>query len=194
MSHACRPYAVVRVDGSPPGCAGVTPLLGQGLRPGFQSSRTSLLLSKLRDAGMEDKETGIKHVEYSLVDVASVDATAQLNAPRPLPWLGHEGLPLSQKAGIMGISLLHGHTYRVEISLTNYIGLNGVCLTNEVLVDATPPIAGVALLLQNDEDNEAVMPVVNYFQYRSAPLTCALPAGYPEHSNAGEAEEVHLHL
>jgi hypothetical protein len=159
----------VRVDGSPPGCAGVTPLLGQGLRPGFQSSRTSLLLSKLRDAGMVDKETGIKHVEYSLVDVASVDATASLNPPQPLPWLGHEGLPQSQKVGIMGVSLLHGHTYRVEISLTNYIGLNGVCLTNEVLVDATPPIGGVALLLQKDEDNEAVMPVVNYFQYRSAP-------------------------
>jgi hypothetical protein len=172
VSRVCRPYAVVRVDGSPPGCVGVQPLLGQGLRPGFQSSRNNLLLSKLRDAGMEDKETGIKLVEYSLIDVASVDATAALSGPLSLPWLEHEGLPLSQKMGIQGISLLHGHTYRVEISLTNYIGLNGSCLTNAVLIDATPPTEGVVLLLQHDKDNEAVMPVVNFFQYRHIPLPC----------------------
>lgn len=152
-------------DNSPPGCVGVTPVLGQGLRVSFQSSRTDLLMSKLRDAGMEDKETGIKNVSYSLLDVASVDGGAVLAAPLSLPWLDHDGLPLTQKMGIQGISLLHGHTYSVNISLLNYIGLGGSCLTTKVTIDATPPTEGVVLLLQHDKDNEAVMPIVNHFQY-----------------------------
>jgi hypothetical protein len=162
----CRPYAIVRVDGSPPGCAGVKPMLGQGLRMGFQSSRKDLLLSKLRDAGMEDKETGIKTVTYTLLDVKSVDSKASLAEPLHMPWLDHDGLPLSQKMGIKGISLLHGHTYSVNISLTSHIGMMGSCLTSEVLIDATPPTEGLAILLQHDKDNDAEMPVQNYFQYR----------------------------
>ena len=171
--HAlCRPDVIVRVDGSPPACVGVQPLLGKGPHFGVQSSRASLQLGKLLDAGFQDKETGIKRSTYWLHDLHAVDGGA-LTEPLELSWMEHEGVPDTQKTQIQGLSLQHGHTYAVNISLTNYIGLQGWCISTEVTVDTTPPAAGVVLLLQHDKDNDDAMPVVNAFQYSTQVLRIA---------------------
>ena len=112
---------------------------------------------------------GILRVEYALEDYAAVGDDYETYGPLArtleLPQLAHAGLPMPMIA-IFGLELRHGHSYRLRFTATNYIGLTGEhCYSTPLMVDVTPPDAGVVLLLQHDDDNDAEMPTPSHFQY-----------------------------
>ena len=162
----CQRYASFRVDGSPPTCKEDFVLLGDGAQRGFQSSTHTLKMSNF-DYALEDRETGIERVEYTLIDEEAVPTASRrtLSADLRLPLVDHDGLPTNRMA-IPGLSLEHGHTYAIEFRAKNYVGLvSAPCRTSSVLIDTTPPLAGPVVVLQHDSQNEAASPEPNYYQY-----------------------------
>ena len=67
---------------------------------------------------------------------------------------------------IPGLELLHGRTYTIRFRAENYLGMeNTGCVTSSVLIDTTPPRAGLVLVLQHDSQNEDPLPTTQYYQY-----------------------------
>ena len=165
LKKVCNRYASFRVDASPPKCKPAPFVkLGDGLRKKFQSVTHTLRLSNFNYA-IEDRETGIKTVRYDLIDQEALDLDAELAEPLHLHLADHEGLP-TNRMSIPGLALEHGHTYAIQFTATNYIGLVGEpCLTTSVMIDTTPPAAGIVVLLQHDKQNEVPMPDPNFYQY-----------------------------
>ena len=178
MRDICPHFGSIRVDGSPPVCIDGQVVLGQGSTPEFQAHTNGFNVSNF-DFGLEDRETGIENVTYELLDEESLYGSL-LSPPIRLTWADHAGLPvgqmtilgdgapeLSEPTGApVGFTLVHGHRYRVRYTPTNMLGMVGEpCYTSSVLIDTTPPLKGVVVILQHDSDNDAAIPEPNYYQY-----------------------------
>ena len=115
----CNRYLSFKVDGSRPVCqpAGWV-VLGEGVRPKFQSSALALRVSNLVGS-MEDAESGIASVEYFLEDVTP-NSTGGIE-PKPagnLTSLRHVGAPPPQQL-VLGLALQHAHTYQLRMTVAN---------------------------------------------------------------------------
>ena len=207
MSKVCQRYGSVRVDGSPPICKPqgfvmIGPTTGRN--KGFQSDTVGFAVSNFNYA-IEDRETGIANVTYTLLDlgvrptdeVPLVDITP--GAPTPvavathsLAWIDHDGLP-SHRFPVHGLNLLSHHTYTIQFIATNFLGRVGPpCYTSQVMVDTTPPVPGPVILLQHDSDNEVDMPTPSYFQYSREVMRVAVRDWHdPESGILGYAATVY---
>lgn len=173
LRSICPNFGTVRVDGSPPRCTDGQVVLGHGRNKAFQATTNGFNVSKFAN-NLYDRETGIAKLTYELHDVASLDGSA-LAPPLRLTWVDHPGLPLEQLTVLgrrklpevpVGFDLYHGHTYRIQYTATNMIGMQGTpCTTSDVLIDTTPPLPGLVAILQHDEENEVPYPETRFYQY-----------------------------
>ena len=171
LFKVCERYGSFRVDRSPPKCEDGWVVLGQGLRPGFQASPKGTNMTNLVFA-MEDRESGIAFVNYTLHDVSNASAYVR-DPPVPLGWIDHPKLP-EPRIQLVDLAMKNGHKYSVELRITNNLGLAASCSTTEVAIDTTPPVAGVALILAHDDDNDVEMPEPSAFQYSRQIIKVAL--------------------
>ena len=119
----CNRYLSFKVDGSRPVCQ---PhgwiVLGEGVRPKFQSSALVLRMSKL-DSSVEDEESGIARTEYTLEDITpNATGGVEPQMANNLTALHHVGAPPAEQLGL-GLALQHAHTYRLRMTVTNPFGL-----------------------------------------------------------------------
>ena len=137
----CRNPPSFRIDGTAPKCFKGIPMVGRGRYREFQAKTTSLDIHSFVGA-LSDRETGIYSVEYVLIDVTTAEVM-------PLPNMSHYGLPRDLIGNKMRtqtarrLNMKHGHTYMVNATATNGIGMVGEpCATSTTTIDLTPPIAG----------------------------------------------------
>ena len=153
--------AVVYVDQTGPSCLENRASLGHS----HQSDTDTLVLSMVA-ADVNDPETGVFEVAYTLLNVAVLPGLGKLAPPLSLPEFTHLNPPPLNGLRISGLDMLHGHTYQVAFAATNNGGKVGtVCHTSKVTIDTTPPVPGLLAILQHDADNDVPTPSTSHYQY-----------------------------
>ena len=172
----CLQMPRLRVDGSPPTCPGTGMRLGDGLYDGFQVGLATLRVRNMHE--VRDAETGVRRVDYNLLDVNTSVSTA-------LSQVSGVGLP-SRDFDVTGVNLAHDHVYRIRATVTNGIGNTVECNSSDVRVDTTPPVRGRVFVLQREAEAQLDTPSRHSFAGSARTMLLAQRGFHDPESALGE--------
>lgn len=176
QTMACLQMPRLRVDGSPPTCPGTGMRLGDGLHDGFQVGLATLRVRNMHE--VRDAETGVRRVDYNLLDVNTSVSTA-------LSQVSGVGLP-SRDFDVTGVNLAHDHVYRISATVTNGIGNTVECSSSDVRVDTTPPVRGRVFVLQREAEAQLDTPSRHSFAGSARTMLLAQRGFHDPESALGE--------
>eukprot|EP00966_Prymnesium_polylepis_P191993 4449195-Prymnesium_polylepis.2 len=93
--------------------------------------------------------------------------------------MSHTGLPPTDTFA-QGLQLLHGHTYRLVATALNGVGLSSPpCVSTDVVVDMTSPVAGIVRVVHSDVQAEEEPDFEARFQFSTQVIRFA-PTGFED--------------